>query len=152
MNQKDSRINQIVAHLTKAGALAASSVTDAVSQAGNVVGDKYKSVKMTLEMNQLFDEQQDIFTEIGETMFKIKRGEFHTAAADEDAQAPQNEVDRLLELAEAKQSEIDILAKNISDLSHDCVCQNCGREIDKKANFCSYCGATIQKNDTPDAE
>lgn len=146
MDNKDSRINQILSHLAKAGSIAAGSVTDAVTHCGNAVGDKYKGVKLTLELNRLHDEQDLLFTEIGRMMFQVNNGDFEATNINDEGEplSAQDEIDRLIALAGDNQKDIDALSKEIHDLDGDVSCTSCNKMNDESANYCSSCGAKLK--------
>lgn len=145
MSKKNNAINQILAHLANAAAAAADGVTDAVQSAGQVVGEKYDSVKLRIELSRLQSEQKKLFADIGRTMYLIQSGEL---AADEKTEEgeiidAQQTVDRFLLLADQKQQDIDLVADRLSKVSGDKVCTVCGNISDAKDVFCPACGAKL---------
>lgn len=155
MENKNSKIDQILAHLAEAASVAASAATDAVQSAGNVVGDKYNSVKVTLELNRLQDEQSKLFCDIGRTMFLIQTGAFVDEPKTEAGEVidAQETVDRLLALASDKQQEIDAAAQRLTELSGDRVCAVCGTiSTNPRDKFCANCGAKLPEPPPPTPE
>lgn len=151
-NQTESRINQILAHLSSAAGLAADGVSDAVRTAGAAMNDKYDSFKAGFEVTRLQDEQKAIFTNIGQTMFMIKQGAFTNNPTDDEGNEidPQELVDDLLSQAVVKQGEIDlaIARKNEAKAKGDMACPTCGKTAAPKDVFCSACGAKLPERET----
>lgn len=145
-NNNNSRIQQIIAHLAGAASVAADGVTDAVQTAGNVVGEKYDSIKLTIEIRKLQDEQTKLFSDIGRALFIVKNGKTTATSDDEGAiSGAQDEIDRILELASEKQAEIDTASQKLADLQGTVNCSDCGKATDTANSYCPSCGASIAK-------
>lgn len=145
-DNNNSRINQILENLSSAASVAADGVSDAVQSAGNVVSGKYDNFKLNMELNRLQDEQEQIFSDIGRTMFKLQCSD--PTEEKENANElvdVQQEVDHLLLLADQKQQEIDFTADQIFKLSGNVVCEDCGKVCSGKDVFCSCCGSKLPK-------
>lgn len=145
----DSRIKQILAHLGSAANIAADGVSDAVKSAGAVVNEKYDSFKAGFDVARLQDDQRGIFTDIGHTMFMIKRGAFAEKPKDAEGNEidPQEIVDDLLSQAEVKQGEIDAAIARRNEANNDVVCTTCGKTAGPKDVFCSGCGAKLPEKE-----
>ncbi len=142
MDKKDSKVNQILAHLAGAASVAKDGVSDAVQTAGQAVNEKYSAVKLTLEVNRLHDEQIKLFADIGRTMFLVRTGAFDAEVKTEDGTTvdAQQTIDALLEQADQKQTEIDAAAEKLAALNGTKVCAVCGHAADPKDVYCSACG------------
>lgn len=152
-NNNSSRIQQIIAHLAGAASVAADGVTDAVQTASNAVGDKYDSMKLTIEIHKLQEEQSKLFAEIGRALFMVKTSEPPQTSEDETQVADaQGEIDQLLDSAIQKQSEIDEASDKLAKLNNNKVCAKCGKNCDDKDLFCSSCGAELPQNQAKEAE
>ena len=143
MDNKDSRINQILSYLAKAASTAADGVNEAVQSAGSAVGDKYSIFKIQMDLSRLQEEQAKMFQDIGRTMLMIKTGAFEQKNTEGEPIDGQETVDKLLALAEEKQIEIDEAAKKVNELSGDIVCSVCGIVCNSKDIYCSSCGTKL---------
>ena len=152
MDNKDSRINQILSYLAKAASTAADGVNEVVQSAGSAVGDKYSTFKLNMELSRLQTEQEQMFEDIGRTMFMVKTGAFDQKTAEGEVIDGQDTVDKLLGLAEEKQAEIDDTAKKVSDLSGDAVCPVCSNVCEPKACYCSACGTKLPEKEAVSEE
>lgn len=148
MDNKDSRIDQILSYLAKAAATAADGVNEAVQSAGNVVNDKYSVFKLHLDLNRLQEEQEKVFRDIGRTMFMVKTETFDEKNDEGEAIDGQQAVDELLDLAVEKQDKIDEAAKKVNDLNGDVVCTECGKVSGPKDCYCSACGTKLPEQET----
>lgn len=147
MGEDNNRIHQIIANLSSAASVAVDGMGDAVQNAGNVVSGKYDSIRMNIELNRLQDEQEGLFANIGRIMFKLQGGK---AAIEDNAEQvvdAQQEVDRLLLLADQKQQEIDLCATRIFNNSGNVVCEGCGKVSSGKDVYCPRCGTKLPKKD-----
>ena len=142
MDNRNSRINQILAHLAGAATVAAGGVSDVMSTAGKAVSNKYDSVKVGIELSRLQEEQQNLFADIGRTMYKIKSGTYEVGGED-DAVDGQQMVDKLLFMADQKQQEIDLAVEKLGKLTGNKICPTCGKVCDVEDIFCSACGAKL---------
>lgn len=144
MDNKNNRVNQILAHLAGAASSAASGVSDAVHSAGQAIGEKYDSVKLNFELSRLHDDQEKLFADIGRTMYLIQSGAFST---DSDATASlvdaQQTIDTFLLNADQKQQDIDLAADRLNKLNGSKVCPVCAKISTSKDVFCSTCGARL---------
>lgn len=145
-NNNNGRIQQIIAHLAGAASVAADGVTDAVHTAGNAVGEKYDSIKLTIEVRKLQDEQTKLFSDIGRALFIVKNTTPPTSETENDVSEAQNEIDRILELAAQKQAEIDTATQRLADLQGTVICPNCSNSTDSSNRFCPSCGSSLTKN------
>lgn len=152
MDNKDSRINQILSYLAKAASTAADGVTEAMQSAGDAVNDKYSVFRLNIDLGRLQAEQEKMFMDIGRTMFMVKTGAFDQKDADGEVIDGQDTVDKLLNLAEEKQAEIDEAAKKVSDLSGDIVCPVCSKVSGPKDHYCSACGTKLPEIEEEEAE
>lgn len=152
MDNKDTRINQILAYLAKAATTAADGVNDVVQSAGSAVGDKYTTFKLNMELSRLQSEQEQIFEDIGRTMLMVKTGAFSQKNADGEVIDGQDTVDKLLALAEEKQAEIDKTAQEINNLSGQNVCPVCSNVCQPKDCYCSVCGTKFPEKEAAKAE
>lgn len=146
MAEENNRIHQIIANLSSAASVAVDGVNDAVQNAGNVVTGKYDGIRMNMELNRLQDEQEGLFADIGRIMFKLQGGK--AAGMEDDATQmvdAQQEVDRLLLLADQKQQEIDLCAARIFRNSGNVVCAGCGKVSAGKDTYCPSCGTKLPK-------
>lgn len=143
-DNKDNRINQILASLATAASTAADGVSDAVQTAGQVVGEKYDAVKLNVELARLQEDQKKLFSDIGRTMFMIQSGAV-VAGNEESGELvdAQQTIDRLLLLADQKQQEIDLAADRLYKLNGNVVCNICGKVCSGKDVYCAACGAKL---------
>lgn len=144
-NKRDSRINQILNHLAGAAVAAADSVNDAVQAGKAVVGEKYDTVKLRVELTRLQHDQRALFADIGRTMHLIQSGSYAagTPSAEQQLVDAQQTVDRLLLLADQKQQEIDLVEERLYKLDGSKVCAVCGKVCDEADAYCSKCGAQL---------
>lgn len=143
---EENRIHEILANLSSAASVAADGVSDAVQNASSVVSSKYDSLKMNIELNRLQDEQDDIFADIGRTMFRLQSGKIVSGSEEqEELINTQQKVDLLLLQADQKQQEIDLIAERIFKNSGSVVCENCGKICTSKDEYCGRCGTKLPK-------
>lgn len=146
---KNSKINQILAHLAGAASAAADGVSGAVHSAGTAVAEKYDAIKLNVELNRLQAEQKVLFEDIGRTMFLIQAGAFNRDTKGEVVDAQQM-VDRFLLLADQKQQEIDLISERLHELNGEKVCPVCGKVCKPEDTFCSACGAQLPVEEAPE--
>ncbi len=144
MENNTGRIQQIIAHLAGAASVAADGVSDAAHTAGSVVGDKYNSIKLTVEIRKLQDEQTKLFADAGRALFVVKNAA--SGETDSGVSGAQDEIDRILELSSQKQTEIDAASQKLSDLQGAVTCPQCGKSTDSANSFCPACGTSLGKN------
>lgn len=152
MDNRDSRINQILSYLAKAATTAADGVNEAVQNAGNAVNDKYSVFRLNIDLSRLQAEQEKMFQDIGRTMFMVKTGAFDQKDEDGEVIDGQDTVDKLLSLAEDKQAEIDEAAKKVQDLNGDVVCPVCSKVSKPVDKYCSACGTKLPEPEEETAE
>lgn len=148
MDNKDKRsksINDILTHLAEAATAAADGVSDVMHSAGQLVGEKYSSLKLNAELTRLQDEQNKLFNNIGRTMYLIQ-----TSSSFDDTtlqQAQMNDakqtIDKLLLLADQKQQEIDYVTERLRKLNGAKVCYVCGCVCEASDTFCKVCGEKL---------
>lgn len=147
-NNNNSRIQQIIAHLAGAASIAADGVTDAVHTAGNAVGEKYDSIKLTVEIRKLQDEQNKLLADIGRALFIVKNGSVpDSTESNADVSDAQAEIDRILELAAEKQVEIDTASQKLTELQGTKTCHNCNSRTDPANKYCPSCGASLESEE-----
>lgn len=132
----DSHINKIISHLASAATTAADGVGCAVKAAGQAVGSQYDRFKLNMDLAKLKQEQDELFTEIGHSLYQLKNGNGEGAAT-------QQQVDDLLEMAAEKQKEIDLTLEKLNSISGVTLCPNCAKVVDKEDIFCSACGTKL---------
>lgn len=145
MADDKNRINQILESLASAASVAADGVSDAVQNAGNAVGGKYDEFKASTELKKLQSEQEDIFVEIGRTMYNLQSSNTSTNPQATELIDTQQLVDQLLIEAEQKQHEIDAIQKKLSKYTKGVVCSKCGKVCTTKDDYCSACGTKLEK-------
>lgn len=149
MDNNDNHIKQILDYLAKAATVAADGVSEVVQRAGNAVGGKYDNFKLGLELNRLHNEQAKMFEDLGRTLFMVKTGAFE-AQQTEDGEEPidgQETVDKLLQLAEEKQAQIDEVAQKLKEASGERACPVCGKVAEHDHIFCPACGTKLPEEE-----
>lgn len=143
--ENKSRIQQIMAHLASAASTAADGVSEAVHSAGDAVGEKYSAFKLGVEINRLHDEQNQLFANIGRTMYMIHTGAIPTEPDVDDGEMAdaQGTVDSLLALAAEKQRAIDEAEEKLQKLNGQKACAVCGTVAEPKDKYCAQCGTPL---------
>lgn len=142
---KESRINQILAHLASAASIAGNGVSEAVNTAGDKVEEKYSEFKLKIEVTRLKDELDKLFANIGRTMYMIHIGALREGHTTEDGTVMdvQQTVDNLLKLAVEKQAEIDAATEKLCKTSGKKTCPVCHKVANTGDKHCSECGAKL---------
>ena len=111
----DSNLSKILHDLANSAADAAAGARSAVMNAKEVIGEKYDNVKLNMELNQLDEKQENVFSDIGRMMFLMHTGKVKDTVMTEDGpKTPQQVIDSLLLTAEQVQQEIDALYSRLA--------------------------------------
>lgn len=106
------------------------------SEAYKVTADKTgklaKEAKLKMKMNELKSQINDLYKQIGETIYQkhIREEEYNI---DEKLEEHCTNIDVL-------SAEIDSILKECLELKDKKICQKCFKEIDKNVKFCPECG------------
>ncbi len=143
MDNNDNRINQIFGYLAKAVSAAADGVSEVMQSAGSVVGQRYDHFRLGVELGHLEAEQGHLFYKIGRTTFRVKTGVYGEKGAEGETGDGQAEVDKLMELAQDKQAQIDEITEKINEYNGDVICPGCGKVCTVDDVYCSACGTKL---------
>lgn len=140
----DSNLSKILHDLANSAADAAASARSAMMSAKEAIGEKYDNVKLNMELNQLDEQQENVFSDIGRMMFLMHTGKVKDTVMTEDGpKTPQQVIDSLLLTAEQVQQEIDALEAKLGedDETLACLtCPKCGNVCFEGDHYCSACG------------
>ena len=93
----DSNLSKILHYLANSAADAAAGARSAVMNAKEAIGEKYDNVKLNMELNQLDEKQENVFSDIGRMMFLMHTGKLKDTVMTEDGpKTPQQVIDSLL--------------------------------------------------------
>ena len=119
----DSNLSKILHDLANSAADAAAGARSAVMNAKEVIGEKYDNVKLNMELNQLDEKQENVFSDIGRMMFLMHTGKVKDTVMTEDGpKTPQQVIDSLLLTAEQVQQEIDALEAKLGEDGEELSC------------------------------
>ena len=140
----DSNLSKILHDLANSAADAAAGARSAMMSAKEAIGEKYDNVKLNMELNQLDEQQENVFSDVGRMMFLMHTGKVKDTVMTEDGpKTPQQVIDSLLLTAEQVQQDIDALEAKLGedDETLACLtCPKCGNVCFEGDHYCSACG------------
>ena len=143
----DSNLSKILHDLANSAADAAAGARSAMMSAKEAIGEKYDNVKLNMELNQLDEQQENVFSDIGRMMFLMHTGKVKDTVMTEDGpKTPQQVIDSLLLTAEQVQQDIDALEAKLGedDETLACLpCPKCGNVCFEGDHYCSACGERL---------
>ena len=138
----NTRLNRLLARLAHAAAVTAEDLGEMVHYAGHILSEKIDSAKLNCVLSRHMLEQEEIFTEIGRTLYLLQGDAFSPDDTTGRINA-QQDLDKFLLLASDKQKVIDRIADNLSLLAGCQVCPACSCVCEESDCFCSDCGAAL---------
>ena len=122
----------------------ASDFISKVKKAGDVVGENVAGVveksKVGYSIMSAEAELDDLFKSLGKAIYNAGKGEA-------DPELAESIIDRV----DKKMMAIKDLRERSAAVRGVVICENCGVESPAASNFCSSCGAKLQKEEEPDA-
>lgn len=123
---------------------AADGAKEKMYTAGQTITCKYDEAKCNLTLSRLKAEQEQIFLQMGRTLFLFNTGKF--AGVETENTTPKQIIDHLMIAAEQNQQEIDRILERLQKISNHRYCTACGNRCEDDAKFCGECGNRLNSN------
>lgn len=114
-----------------------------------IVGAKSKEIieatKIKNQIEDLKKEKRQAFQEIGETVYQMSLdGNYNVQEAIKEKCQAVTELDQQIQ---AKERELKGVRREAQEAAGKTVCESCGAVMEDGVNFCSNCGAKIDKDE-----
>ncbi len=136
MDTKDVR--RMLESLAVTAQDAADEAKEKMYTAGQTITCKYDEAKCNLALSRLKAEQEQIFLQMGRTLFLLNTGKF--SGVENEKTTPKQIIDHLMIAAEQKQQELDRILERLQKISSHRYCPACGSRCEDDAKFCGECG------------
>ncbi|MDO5603192.1 MAG: zinc ribbon domain-containing protein [Oscillospiraceae bacterium] len=143
----DMSIKKLLREVGRTASFAADEAKSAMGNAGKAVSNTADLAKANLQLLNLRADQEDIFAEIGKTMYLLNSGALKNDAAQEDGGEAGLKINRLLMKAAEKQSEIDYYTEKLAQRKGGRSCPACGKKCREDDAFCPSCGQKLKSED-----
>lgn len=125
----DEFMNKVKATLNTAGDLLGRAAETTTKKAG----DFYDKSKLIFRLAEVKGEIEDFYQELGRLVYRFHKGE---NISEEETRAIIGEIDdRRVLVAELKEK--------LQEMKSTRPCPSCGKENDKAAEYCSFCGGKM---------
>ncbi|MDD3428486.1 MAG: hypothetical protein PHG02_00585 [Oscillospiraceae bacterium] len=149
----DENVKKFLKSISYTATIAAEEAKAAVQSAGKAINQKTELAKMNVELLGLQADMEEIFCELGRTLFLMNTGSYNSVLHGEaDTEEPaRHRINTLLVQAGEKQQEIDFLNAKVKTTKGINICPVCERACEDEDVFCPACGAKlevpVEKND-----
>lgn len=143
----DLSIKKLLREVGRTASAAADEAKSAMGNAGKAVSNTADTARANLQLLTLRADQEDIFAEIGKTMYLLNSGALKSDALQEDGGEAGVKINRLLMKAAEKQSEIDYYIEKLAQRKNGKPCPACGKKCRDEDTFCPSCGQRLKNED-----
>lgn len=143
----DLSLRKILRDIGHTAATAADEGKKVIGKTGKAVSDKADIAKSSLQLLNLRADQEDIFAEIGKTIYLLHSGAMPNDVDAEGGSETEATINRLLIKAAEKQSEMDYYTEKLAQLKGQRTCPVCGKKCRDDDIFCAGCGKKLKADE-----